>query len=108
MLVVCPPKVPCVLKAISQAWGPYGELAVASDTPDYALPAGASTWFTVTFKVLVKCPEALPVQFTLDTTSMVGRPPSACQASTTSRPIRTLPRRRMLEAGAPPIAGAEA
>ena len=33
--------------------------------PDNAIPAGGSAWFTVTFKVLVKCPGPLPVQFTL-------------------------------------------
>jgi hypothetical protein len=54
------------LKIIARAWGPCGELPPADDPPETALPAGASTWFTVTFKVLVKCPAALPVQFTLD------------------------------------------
>jgi hypothetical protein len=54
------------LKATSQAWAPCGELPAPSGTPDNALPAGASTWFTVTFAVLVKCPGAFPVQFTLD------------------------------------------
>jgi hypothetical protein len=54
------------LKVTSQAWGPCGELPVLSYAPGNALPAGASTWFTVTFKVLVRCPGALPVQFILD------------------------------------------
>jgi hypothetical protein len=54
------------LKATSRAWGPCGELPVADTEPDNVLPAGASTWFTVTFQVLVACPGAFPVQFTLD------------------------------------------
>jgi hypothetical protein len=56
------------LKATSQAWGPCGELPVPG--PGNALPPtlgpGASAWFTVTFQVLVGCPQPLPVQFTLD------------------------------------------
>jgi hypothetical protein len=54
------------LKTTAEAWGPCGQLPAAGDTGGAALPAGASTWFTVTFRVLVKCPAALPVQFTLD------------------------------------------
>jgi hypothetical protein len=53
------------LAAIAQSWGPCGELPAAGP-PDNLLPAGASTWFTVTFQVLVRCPGPLPVQFTLD------------------------------------------
>jgi hypothetical protein len=53
------------LKELSQAWGPCGELPTGSQAPDNTVPAGASAWFTVTFKVLVKCPGPLPVQFTL-------------------------------------------
>ena len=30
------------------------------------LGPGASAWFTVTFQVLVGCPQPLPVHFTLD------------------------------------------
>ena len=54
------------LKAIAQAWGPCGELPAASDVAGASLPAGSSTWFTVTFKVLIRCPGPLPVQFTAD------------------------------------------
>ena len=58
------------LRVTSQAWGPCGELAGASKAPGGFLPPtlrrGASSWFTVTFQVLVKCPQPLPVQFTLD------------------------------------------
>lgn len=54
------------LKATSQAWGPCGELPGAAGAAGNSLPAGASTWFTVTFTVLVKCPSALPVEFSVD------------------------------------------
>ena len=55
------------LKATGQAWGPCGELAGPSGSvPDTTLPPGGSTWFTATFKVLVKCPGAFPVQFSVD------------------------------------------
>jgi hypothetical protein len=57
------------LKVISQAWGPCGELPATGKAPGGILPPtlgrGASSWFTVTFQVLVRCPQALPVQFTL-------------------------------------------
>jgi len=61
------------LRPTSQAWGPCGELPAPSEVPGNALPAGASAWFTVTFKVLVKCPSAFPVQFTLGY-EQLGRP----------------------------------
>jgi hypothetical protein len=65
------------LKVISQAWGPCGELPGAAEAPGHALPPalgpGASAWFTVTFQVLVRCPQPLPVQFTIDY-EQVGRP----------------------------------
>ncbi len=54
------------LKATAQAWGTCGELPAASETAGNTLPAGASTWFTVTFQVLVTCPGPLPVQFVVD------------------------------------------
>jgi hypothetical protein len=58
------------LRVTSQAWGPCGELPGAAEAPGNALPPtlgpGASAWFTVTFRVLVRCPQPLPVQFTLD------------------------------------------
>ena len=57
------------LKVTSQAWGPCGELAAADDASGRVLPPtlgrGASSWFTVTFQVLVRCPQPLPVQFAL-------------------------------------------
>jgi hypothetical protein len=57
------------LKVISQAWGPCGELPGPAGAPGDALPPtlgpGGSAWFTVTFQVLVTCPQPLPVQFVL-------------------------------------------
>jgi hypothetical protein len=53
------------LKETAHAWGTCGQLsAVASPSVDL-LGAGDSTWFTVTFRVLERCPGALPVQFLL-------------------------------------------
>jgi hypothetical protein len=54
------------LTVVSQAWGTCGELPAVPENPGNVLPAGGSTWFTVTFRVLVKCPGPLPVQFRLD------------------------------------------
>jgi hypothetical protein len=58
------------LRVTSQAWGPCGELPVSGQVPGRVRPPtlvrGASSWFTVTFRVLVRCPKPLPVQFTLD------------------------------------------
>jgi hypothetical protein len=53
------------LREVSQAWGPCGELPAATVAPANVVPAGGSTWFTVTFQVLVSCPQPLPVQFIL-------------------------------------------
>jgi hypothetical protein len=57
------------LKVTTQAWGPCGQLAAADDASGRILPPtlgrGASSWFTVTFQVRVRCPQPLPVQFTL-------------------------------------------
>ena len=65
------------LRVASQAWGPCGELPAGGAPPgSILLPTlgrGASSWFTVTFRVLVKCPQPLPVQFTLDYDQQ-GRP----------------------------------
>jgi hypothetical protein len=58
------------LRVTSQAWGPCGELPATGEAPGNILPPtlgrGASSWFTITFQVLVRCPQPLPVQFTLD------------------------------------------
>jgi hypothetical protein len=57
------------LRVISQTWGPCGELPAGGQAPGGIPPPtlgrGASSWFTVTFQVLVRCPKPLPVQFTL-------------------------------------------
>jgi hypothetical protein len=67
------------LKATSQAWGPCGELPAPGQAPGQALfptlGPGASAWFTVTFQVLVRCPQPLPVHFTLDYNRSVRPPP---------------------------------
>jgi hypothetical protein len=64
------------LRVTSQGWGSCGELPATSETPNILPPTlgrGASSWFTVTFQVLVRCPQPLPVQFTLDYDQQ-GRP----------------------------------
>ena len=64
------------LRPVSQAWGPCGELPSLGQAPGTVLPVGASTWFTVTLRVLVGCPGALPVQFRLRY-DLDGRPGSS-------------------------------
>jgi len=65
------------LKVTKHVWGPCGQLAVTDEASGRILPPtlgrGASSWFTVTFQVLVRCPQPLPVQFTLDYDQQ-GRP----------------------------------
>jgi hypothetical protein len=65
------------LKVTTQAWGPCGKLAATDEASGRILPPtlgrGASSWFTVSFQVLVRCPQSLPVQFTLDYDQQ-GRP----------------------------------
>jgi hypothetical protein len=54
------------LQAVAHSWEPCGAWPAADSAATVAgnvLPAGGSTWYTVTFKVLVPCPGALPVQF---------------------------------------------
>jgi hypothetical protein len=53
------------LAAVARAWGTCGELPQADAPGTDVLPPGASTWFTITFKVLLQCPGPVPVQFTL-------------------------------------------
>jgi hypothetical protein len=52
------------LKWISQQWAPCSTLPTGEDPA--VLTPGASTWFSVTFDVLVRCPGPLPVQFMVD------------------------------------------
>jgi hypothetical protein len=65
------------LRVTSQAWGPCGELPTVGQAPGNTVPPTlgprASTWFKVTFQVLVRCPQPLPVQFTFDYDQQ-GRP----------------------------------
>jgi hypothetical protein len=57
------------LQAIAETWGPCGELPIAANGGNLrpagqnVLAGGGTAWFTVTFKVLVPCPQASPVQF---------------------------------------------
>ena len=61
------------LKVTSQAWDPAGSCPASGEAAGGLLPPtlgrGASSWFAVTFQVLVRCPQPLPVHFTLTTTS---------------------------------------
>ena len=56
------------LRATATTWGSCGQLPPAASDDDYPLPAGTTTWLTVTFDVLVPCPQPLPVGFTVDYT----------------------------------------
>ncbi len=51
------------LRATVTTWGSCGQLPPAASGDDYPLPAGGTTWLTITFDVLVACPAPLPVQF---------------------------------------------
>jgi hypothetical protein len=57
------------LTVTAQTWGPCGQLPATGHPARHPLPPalrpGASTWLTITFHVLAKCPQPLPVQFTL-------------------------------------------
>jgi hypothetical protein len=64
------------LRALAQSWGPCGELPAPEATITVTLAPGASTWFTVTFKPLIRCPQPIPVQFTVDYVQR-GRPAAA-------------------------------
>lgn len=53
------------LQETSHAWGTCGQLPGLPDPRATLVSAGGSAWFTVTFRVLERCPGALPVQFLL-------------------------------------------
>jgi hypothetical protein len=53
------------LQQTAQAWGTCGQLPGLADPRATLVSAGGSAWFTVTFRVLERCPGALPVQFLL-------------------------------------------
>lgn len=55
------------LRPTSEQWAPCG--ARGDVQAPALLGPGDSTWFSVTFQVLVKCPGPLPVLFTVDYTS---------------------------------------
>ncbi|HSR87245.1 MAG TPA: hypothetical protein VLM11_23945 [Streptosporangiaceae bacterium] len=53
------------LKAVASGWGTCGALIELGPGPGQAtaLGPGATGWLTVTFDVMVVCPQALPVEF---------------------------------------------
>lgn len=53
------------LKETAHAWGTCGQLQGLPDPRATLVSAGGSAWFTVTFRVLERCPGALPVRFVL-------------------------------------------
>jgi len=53
------------LKQTSQAWGTCGQIPGLPDPRATLVSAGGSAWFTVTFRVLERCPGAFPVKFLL-------------------------------------------
>ncbi|MBB6471650.1 hypothetical protein [Sphaerisporangium rubeum] len=53
------------LSATAATWGGCGQLSPPATGDGHLLPAGATTWLTVTFDVLVPCPAPLPVFFTV-------------------------------------------
>jgi hypothetical protein len=53
------------LKQVTQQWAPCGALPDALIQADNILQPGASTWLSVTFKVKLRCPAPVPVQFTV-------------------------------------------
>ena len=53
------------LKPTAHAWGTCGQLPGSPNPQATLISAGGSAWFTVTFRVLERCPGALPVRFLL-------------------------------------------
>jgi len=53
------------LKPTAHAWGTCGQLPGLTGPQATLVSAGGSAWFTVTFRVLERCPGALPVKFLL-------------------------------------------
>lgn len=53
------------LTQVTQQWAPCGALPDGLIQAHYILQPGASTWLTVTFKVQLRCPAPVPVQFTV-------------------------------------------
>jgi hypothetical protein len=53
------------LRATASTWGTCGQLSPKPGDAALPLPAGATTWLTMTFDVLDSCPGPLPVRFTV-------------------------------------------
>jgi hypothetical protein len=53
------------LRATATTWGACGQLPPAATSEEYPVSAGATTWLTITFDVLVPCPGPIPVLFTV-------------------------------------------
>jgi hypothetical protein len=53
------------LRAIGVRWAPCGTVPESQAVPGNQVPPGATTWITVTFQVLAKCPGPFPIQFTV-------------------------------------------
>lgn len=53
------------LKAVSSAWGNCDTATAADGNTPFSLDVGATTWIRETFEVLMPCPAALPVKFTV-------------------------------------------
>jgi hypothetical protein len=51
------------MRAVSARWGPCGTLPQPVPPQNTSLEPGATRWLTVTFRVLVHCPEPFPVLF---------------------------------------------
>jgi hypothetical protein len=53
------------LTQVTQQWAPCGALPDGLNLAHDILQPGASAWLTVTFKVQLRCPAPVPVQFTV-------------------------------------------
>lgn len=51
------------IQAVAARWGPCGSLPQPVPEPSLSLAPGGTRWLTVTFRVLVHCPEPFPVLF---------------------------------------------
>lgn len=54
-----------MLTPVASGWGTCGQLPAESIEPSTMVPPGATAWFTVTFRVQVRCPRPVPVAFTI-------------------------------------------
>jgi len=57
------------LRQLSWQWASCGEIIFGPYQPTVPLPPGSTAWLSVTLKVLVRCPAAYPVQFSVSYTS---------------------------------------